>query len=127
VRLLLDAHISGRSVAKRLRTDGHDVLAIDQDPGLAGLSDNDVLRLAAEHDRVTVTFDVKHFPTILRNWAEAGVDHAGCIIVVGMRHSEFGPIIHAVEQVLRDIPEQTAWTNRGVIVSRKTQEPGAVR
>ena len=59
LRLLLDAHVSGRVMATALAKRGHDVRALTDEPALEGLDDEDVLRLAVEQDRILVTYDVK--------------------------------------------------------------------
>jgi uncharacterized protein DUF5615 len=58
VRILLDAHISGRTVGKVLAGAGHDVRALDSEAELEGLSDPEVLQLAAAEGRLLVTANV---------------------------------------------------------------------
>jgi hypothetical protein len=118
VKLLLDAHISGPRVARALREHGHDVRAADEERALDGSADEDLLALASAEGRVMVTFDVKDFPVIVRRWAEAERRHAGCAIVVGIDHGEFGAIICAIEQVLRAKPQQADWANYTLFVTR---------
>ena len=60
-----------------------------------------LLALAAEEERVMITFDVKDFPDIARRWAEAGRPHAGLAIVVGIDHGEFGTILRVLERPTR--------------------------
>ena len=55
MRLLLDAHVSGPNVGRRLEGNGHDVRALDQEPALKGLDDDDVLALATSEQRILVT------------------------------------------------------------------------
>jgi hypothetical protein len=83
LRFLLDAHVSGRSIGRRLQEDGHDVRALDQELVLEGLGDDRVLALAAEEQRILVTNDIGDFPRMLRQWAEAQRSHAGVILVYG--------------------------------------------
>lgn len=109
MRILLDAHVSGRRVGDALRAQGHDVLTLDEDTGLAALSDREVLGLAATGQRILVTFDHRHFPPLLRQWAEAGQTHGGCIIVYGLDHSEFGPILRGIGRLLDERPRQKDW------------------
>ena len=52
MRLLLDANLSGRRIARPLRQDGHDVLALSERSDLEGLADADVLALAASDERI---------------------------------------------------------------------------
>ncbi|MFI5004899.1 MAG: DUF5615 family PIN-like protein [Solirubrobacterales bacterium] len=118
MKLLLDAHISARRVAIPLRRRGHDVRAADEERPLDGFTDGELLSLATEEGRVMVTFDVKDFPVIARRWAEAGRKHAGCAIVVGIDHGEFGAIIRAVERELQARPQQAAWADYTLFVAR---------
>ncbi len=46
IRLLPDAHISGRVVGRVLEEAGHDMYALDSEKELAGMQDPDVLELA---------------------------------------------------------------------------------
>jgi predicted nuclease of predicted toxin-antitoxin system len=57
MRLLLDAHLSGRHVGDPLRDDGHDVRAADSELALEGASDEEVLALAIAEGRILVTAD----------------------------------------------------------------------
>jgi nucleoside-diphosphate-sugar epimerase len=100
VRLFLDAHVSGRRVARALRRKGHDVRAADEDRALDGMTDDDLLTLAASEDRVLVTFNVADFARIARRWAEEGRTHTGCAIIVGIDYSEFGAIIRLIKRAL---------------------------
>ena len=120
MRLFLDAHISGSRIAPALREDGHDVRAADEERELDGATDEELLSLAAGEGRIFVTFDVKDFPVIARRWAEAGREHAGCAIVVGVDHGEFGAILEAVGAQLRARPEQGDWTDLTLFVARAT-------
>jgi hypothetical protein len=118
VRLFLDAHISGPRIAEALRGDGHDVRAADEERELDGLTDEELLSLAAGEGRIFVTFDVKDFPVIARRWAEAGRAHAGCAIVVGIDHGEFGAILEAVSRELAARPLQADWIDLTLFLAR---------
>jgi NAD(P)-dependent dehydrogenase (short-subunit alcohol dehydrogenase family) len=118
VRLILDAHISGAKVAAALRKAGHDVLSVDEERSLDGWGDEELLDLATSEQRVMVTCDVKDFPDILRTWAEAGKSHAGCMIVVGVDHGEFGLIGKLVRAAIARYPSQDDWRDRSVFLSR---------
>jgi len=118
VRLLLDAHVSGRAIGARLRVEGHDVLALDERPDLQGLPDPEVLALAAAEGRVLVTFNIKDFPDLVREWAGRGRPHAGCLLVVGIRQHEFGATIRALQAALQSRPDPDDWTDRTVFLSR---------
>lgn len=101
-----------------LRGDGHDVRAADEERELDSVTDEELLSLAADEERIFVTFDVKDFPVIARRWAETGREHAGCAIVVGMDHGEFGAILEAVGRELRARSEQSDWINRTLFIAR---------
>lgn len=119
MRILLDAHVSGRRIGDALRADHHDVLALDEDAELGALPDADVLALAAADRRILVTFDQRHFAPLLREWAEAGQTHAGCILVYGLDHSDFGLILRGIRQLLHARPRQEDWTDLADALTRQ--------
>ncbi len=118
MKLFLDAHISGPRVASALRERGHDVRAADEERALDGFTDEELLSIAASEERIFVTFDVKDFPVIVRRWAEAGRAHAGCAIVVGIDHGEFGTILDAIARELAARPQPAAWADLTVFLAR---------
>ncbi|MBA3866155.1 MAG: DUF5615 family PIN-like protein [Solirubrobacterales bacterium] len=118
MRLLLDAHVSGPRIAAALRGRGHDVRAADEERELDGWADEELLVLATEEERVMVTFDVKDFPDIARRWAEAARPHAGCAIVVGIDHGEFGAILRALDRLFEQRPDPGWWHDYTCFVSR---------
>jgi hypothetical protein len=120
VKLFLDAHISARRVAAPLRDQGHDVRAADEDRELDGLTDEELLSMAAAEERIFVTFDVKDFPVIARRWAEAGRAQAGCAIVVGIDHGEFGAILETIARELTARPHQDDWSALTLFIARTT-------
>jgi Domain of unknown function (DUF5615) len=122
VKLFLDAHISGPRIARALREAGYDVRAADEERELDGLTDEELLSIAAVEERIFVTFDVKDFPVIARRWAEAGRAHAGCAIVVGIDHSEFGAILETIAAELSARPQQTDWTDLTLFLARISPE-----
>ncbi len=120
MRLLLDAHISRRIVGRPLQRRGHDLRAIDAERALQALPDHEVLALAALEGRILVTFDVKDFVPLLREWAEGGKSHAGCVLVVGMRPGELGALIRALTAKLGELPDEESWRDRVVYLSGLT-------
>jgi hypothetical protein len=119
MRLFLDAHISGPRIAAALRDGGHDVRAADEERELDGATDEELLSLAAGEGRIFVTFDVKDFPVIARRWAEAGREHAGCAIVVGIGHGEFGAILETLKRQLKARPQHSDWNDCTLFVARE--------
>jgi len=118
VRLLLDAHVSGPRVGSRLGASGHDVRALDQEPALEGLDDEDVMALAWEERRILVTHNIRDFPDILREWAAAQRSHAGAILVYGIDHSEFALIVRGIERWLELYPEPAKWIDLAAVLDR---------
>lgn len=109
MRLLLDAHVSGRVIAHRLRERGHDVRAANEEPQLDAWEDDALLELAAAEGRIMVTFNVKDFPRICVEWAGAGKHHAGCLILVGIDHGEFGTVLRVIDAAFASRPEPEDW------------------
>lgn len=118
VRLLLDAHISGRYIGQPLRDQGHDVRVVAEERELDGFADEQLLELAAGEARLMITFDVKDFTVIARRWAEAGREHAGIGIVVGIGHGDFGLVLDVLSRTLAARPAQADWTNLTVFITR---------
>jgi hypothetical protein len=118
LRLLLDAHVSGRRIGAALRVREHDVLAVAEERDLDGCPDEELMELATLQRRIMVTFDVADFPRICHEWLEAGKSHYGCAVVVGIRHHEFGAIVRALEGAFETRPDPQDWHNRMVFVSR---------
>jgi hypothetical protein len=109
MRLLLDEHVSARRIGQCLREAGHDVLAIAEESELIGRDDPDVLALAAHDARILVTFNHRDFAPLLREWAESGRHHAGCIMVFGIDHGEIGLVLRGLDRLLLERPGEAAW------------------
>lgn len=92
--------------------------AADEERELDGIADEELLSIAAAQARIFVTFDVKDFPVIARRWAEAGRGYAGCAIVVGIDHGEFGTILDTIARELHVRPQQSDWTGLTLFVAR---------
>jgi predicted nuclease of predicted toxin-antitoxin system len=120
VRLLLDAHVSGPRVGKRLEARGHDVRALDQEPALEGLDDEEVLATAASEQRILVTHNIRDFPSILREWAAVQRSHAGVILVYGIDHREFDVIVRGIERCLELYPDPASWENLALVADRES-------
>jgi len=65
-----------------------------------------------------ITFDVKDFTVIARRWAEAGQQHAGLGIVVGIDTGAFGTIPEALSRELQVRSAQSDWSNLTLFISR---------
>jgi len=119
MRLLLDAHISGRCIARTLREQGHDVRAADEERLLDEVADESLLTMATADDRSLVTANVRDFLPLVIALAEAGRHHAGVIVVAhSIRQHHFGAIIAGVSEALTAMPDQAAWRDRLHLLSR---------
>jgi len=114
VRLLLDAHVSGRAIAGAVRERGHDVRAVDEERALDGWEDEALLELAAREERIVVTCNVKDSARLTGQRVAGGGHHAGCLLIVGIDHSELGLILRLIDAALAERPEQAAWRDHAV-------------
>jgi hypothetical protein len=108
VKLLLDTHHS-RVAAERLRAGGHDVVAASDDPALAGLPDEELLRFASRCAQAVVTENARDFDRIVRAWAVTGEHHAGVVLTSPHRYhrgssSYPANLVTALAVVLGDPP-----------------------
>lgn len=106
-------------IAERLRRRDHDVLALDEHRELDGLADAEVLALAAQEDRILITFNVRDFAPILRQWAEEQRCHTGCLLLVGIRQNAFAVILDRISAVLEARPKQQDWVDRALFLGRR--------
>jgi hypothetical protein len=111
VRLWLDEMIDG-AVAAELRNRGYDVLAV-QDPDqiwARGLDDERQLDAASSGRRALVTFNVSDFAVISREWAEAGREHFGILLVHPHTTAQknIGALIHGLARFLDAHPAEDA-------------------
>lgn len=128
MRLFLDAHVSARRIAAALREQGHDVRAADEERELDGWEDERLLELATTERRIMVSFNVKDFARLATEWAAAGTEHAGMLLIVGVDHAEFGLMLRIIEAALDARPTQGAWIGYAAWGTRATgtrTRPGA--
>lgn len=112
MRLLLDAHVSGRTVGRALADGGHDARALDSEAELEGLADPEVLELAVAEGRVLVTANIRDFEPLLREWAEEARSHAGVLLIPpSIRNEHFGVLISGVEKAIKGTG-QDGWVDR---------------
>lgn len=95
------------------------MLAVDEQRELDGRTDEQLMELAAEQQRILVTCDVADFPRICRQWLESGKRFGGCAVVVGIRHSEFGAILRALELAFARRPHASEWHDYQAFVVRR--------
>jgi Domain of unknown function (DUF5615) len=78
VKLLLDEHYSPE-IARQLRIQGHDVVAVAERADLVGLGDDELLRRMAQERRAIMTNNVKDFMPLASRAAVAADDHYGLL------------------------------------------------
>src|SRR5947208_2312914 len=78
VRLYFDRHIMAR-LADDLRTSGYDVLTTEE-AGLDTATDEEQLAFATGEGRAILTFNIRDFAPLHRQWLAAGRSHAGIIV-----------------------------------------------
>jgi hypothetical protein len=111
MRVLLDAHLSGRRIGGPLRRAGHDVLALDDSFALKQLPDADVLDLARVQGRIVVTANIRDFARLARSRLEAGEAHLG-IVLIPPHDLSFGVVLRGLARLFAERPEATDWVNR---------------
>jgi hypothetical protein len=104
--------------ADKLRERGHDVLALDERRDLEGIDDADVLALAAEEQRIVVTFNIRDFAPSCGNRPRNGDRTQAAFWSLASRSNQFGLILDRVSDVLAAWPHQEEWADRAVVVSR---------
>ena len=105
-------------IADKLRKLGHDVLAVDERRDLEGIDDAEVLGLAAEDHLIVVTFNVRDFAPLLRQFGRGR--EAACRLhsdrwrrAARVRVDPGSGVGSASGLAL-----QEEWTDRAVVVSR---------
>lgn len=105
-------------MGKALTEDGHDVRALDSEIELEGLSDPEVLELAATESRVLVTANVRDSEPLLREWAGEDRPHPGVILIPpSVRNEDFGVLISGVKNTIADTTQEE-WMNRAKCLGR---------
>ena len=120
MRLLLDVSVSTEGVGRLLAAGGHDVGALDQEPGLDALDDAEVLALATSDGSILVTHNVADLPPLLRDWLSAGRSHAGVILVHGVDHTAHDLVAGEIERWLRRQPDQARWVDFCAVVAPRS-------
>lgn len=100
------------------------MLALDEASELSALADAEVLALAAAEGRILLSFDQRHFAPLLRECAEAGRTHAGCILVYALDHGEFALILRGIRSLFDERPRQEQWLDLIDALTRQRASSG---
>lgn len=104
MKLLLDEMLSGE-IARQLRAQGYDVLAVVDDPALVGMPDEELLGHASSIGRCVVTVNVRDFAALHASWSSSGRSHAGIGYLVNRTfphdRSFVGAVVAALDSALR--------------------------
>jgi len=117
VRLLLDEHVD-KAIAKVLRAQGFDVVAVTEDPTLVKASDDALLVRALEDRRAVLTYDVVDFRRRALARLSTEEHHHGIVLVTrhrfphGKRH--IGALIAALRRLLEEMRAEDALADREV-------------
>jgi len=113
--ILLDSDMSSHALARILTNAGHDVLAAGFDPLLKQLDDRTLFAMAQSRSRIMVTHNSHDFGSILREWAESGHSHAGCIISF-LPTNGYGEMESRFRLWLGEFPSMDDWIDRAVVL-----------
>lgn len=90
---------------------------MDEHRELEGIDDADVLLLAAQQRRILITFNLRDFLPLARQWAEENRSHAACILLARVAQSDFGGILGRLDAAFKQRPTEAAWTDLTLIIS----------
>ena len=114
MRLILDEHISPDS-AQGLLGAGIDVVEVSNwlSGTLRSTADDQILAVAAEEQRVLVSFDVNTIPPLINLWSTQGKHHAGVILISRktFRQNDASGIVRALRTLVVD-HEDEDWQDR---------------
>jgi hypothetical protein len=113
--LLLDEMFSG-AIAEQLRAKGHDVLAVVNDPALAGLADEQILAHAAATGRALVTVNIKDFMPLDARYRAASQTHTGLILVSAKTFPQDRTFTAAITSALSALLDQEGPTRPGQVL-----------
>jgi hypothetical protein len=113
LRLLLDADMSSRSLVRILTERGHDVVAAGRREDLKQLDDPLLFAAAQAEMRILITHNVRDFPEVLSEWAEAGRKHHGCILS-HLPTNAFAEMTVRFDRWFGRFPHGRDWVDRAV-------------
>lgn len=115
MRLLLDEMLSPQ-IARNLREQGHDVVAISERAEWMSLRDDDVIELARSQRRAVVTNNLRDYrPRAAAAALPGGPGHCGMIFIPGsyrLRRADIGALTQALLKQLAGHPGERDLHNR---------------
>ena len=111
VRLYFDRHIMAR-LADDLLSRGYDVLTTEK-AGLDTATDEEQLAFATEEGRAILTYNIRDFAPLHRQWPAEGRSHAGIIVSRQLGSRQYGLLL---QRMLRLLDHFTAEEMTGNLV-----------
>jgi hypothetical protein len=125
VRLLLDEHYTPE-IARQLRKQGHDVVAVAERADLVGLGDEELLRRMARGRRTIMTNNVKDFVLLAGHMAVVNDQHYGLLFTsdrsMPRRNDAIGRFVDTLDRFLQHHEREDSYRNRVEWLS--TPDPG---
>ena len=98
LKIYLDENIDTH-LAAALRSRGFDVVSTSE-VGLLGKTDEEQLEYSASEQRVLVTFNIRDFAKLHKQWQYNRRQHSGIIVSPQMTRSEFGKMLRMLQRLL---------------------------
>ncbi len=115
MKLLLDEHYSP-AIARQLRANDHDVVAVAERADLIGLSDEELFRRMGQEQRAIMTNNIKDFVPLTSQAALDGDDHYGVLFTsdksMPRRSDTIGRMVSALDAFLRSHQDKDSYRNQ---------------
>ena len=98
LKLYLDEDVDPH-LAVALRNRGFDVVSTSE-TGLCGKTDREQLEYSASKNRTLVTFNIRDFAKLHRQWQHEGKQHSGIIVSPQLTRREFGKMLRMLQRLL---------------------------
>jgi hypothetical protein len=119
MRLWPDEMIAA-AAARELRRRGHDIRAVQESEQrwAWGLEDEAQLEAAARQGRALVTYNLRDFVPLSRQWAEARRAHQGIVLIHPRTISpeDIGGLVHRLAGLVEAYPGEAALADRVVFL-----------
>lgn len=115
LRLLLDADLSSHGLVRMLTERSFDVVAAGLAAELQQLDDPTLFAVAQAERRLLLAHNTHDFPDLLREWAEAGRRHHGCILSA-VPTNAYGEMERRLARWFELHPSQADWLDRAVFL-----------